>query len=379
MSMDYNDRLANIDWLCVSGLCKIDLFNRVMERIAGTGDARGLYRITFPKRDYSTAQFREVYDVTLNFSPVAEICRTPVMPTIDPATVLIRIKNRYLYQYAEFDDTRCDYTDILNIIIESLGITNVKLSRLDVCVDMFKTDSDILFPEYLRQIAGGELRKVSRCYGSFFFEARNGVATYHCMNIGSKHSDVTLKVYNKTKEMSDETYKPYIYEAWCSYFGFDRLRDVNVWRVELSFTGKSLSQFDTDTGEILTVDSGIRNVALLLFTYYIKRFADFRRPRGGRNVTRWQSVVMIDPTKIWFERDLRRCAQYCSEQGERQLIVRLHKEKSMYQGDEGAYLGKLIDEITNFLVGRNGLHDWFKYKVSNRTSEAKPKIAAVEW
>lgn len=267
-------------------------------------------------------------------------------------------------------DNRFDYAELIQVICMTFGIDNLRYSRLDVCCDMFYTDqSGYSFQRFLRRYAATKLRKMCRAKGALFFESSKAGNVYHCLNLGSKNSDITLKIYNKTKEMEEEQRKPYIYDAWERYLG--HYPEQDIWRIELSFKDSAFNRVNTETGEMQMNVEDIRATALALFTYYAAKWCDFRFPSNDTNVTRWQRFTLIDTAKVWRRADLVRCYKYVSNASDKQLIRKLVKVAEEYAADQVSFVQQYVDCLVSFLVEENGLQQWYSAHRAGMVGERK--------
>lgn len=100
------------------------------------------------------------------------------------------------------------------------------VSRLDVCLDVVSFDDGQLPADFVASYMRGEYFKVHLCNISGYGEEATGsnlsfhghdsqfARVYNSIKWGSPSSTISVKLYNKTKEMSDEKDKSYIREFW---------------------------------------------------------------------------------------------------------------------------------------------------------------------
>lgn len=384
-------RFINIDWLAVSGRChrKDDVFYIPVTRERGSEIIRKTMRkdihlqatlnidgcstfvdIKAKLRDKGSPQYKYIYDIFLCDCKVAELQLEPFSTIIPADSCILRIVNRYLYSYFDMIDNRLDYAELIHVICMVFGIDNLKYSRLDVCCDMFYTDNNgQSFQRFLRQYAATKLRKMSRAKGAFFFDSSKAGNVYYCLNLGAKLSDITLKIYNKTKEMEEEQRKPYIYDAWERYIG--HYPEQDIWRIELSFRDSAFNRVNCETGEMHMCVEDIRATGLALFTYYAAKWCDFRYPCSDTNVTRWRRYTLIDTAKVWKRAELVRCYKYVSNSSDKQLIRKLCKVADEYANDQTAYIQQYVDCLVSFLIEENGLQQWYIAHRSGMVGEHK--------
>lgn len=124
----------------------------------------------------------------------------------------------------------------------------VSISRIDFCGDFQKFDNGI-YPEvfvkrylYRKYLRLGRTTRVACNFGQGKHKHE-----WNGLKYGSNLSEVTAYIYDKTKEMEDIKWKPYIYMAWVKH-GFDMKQPV--WRCEFSVKSGGKLIANTETGEV---------------------------------------------------------------------------------------------------------------------------------
>lgn len=125
------------------------------------------------------------------------------------------------------------------------------LGRVDVCCDFQVGRYELL---RIRQLFTGDAYVSKKREGSVFWHRQSDDvdALPHCLSWGSKHSEIKVKLYNKSREIGvindvRECTKPYIMEQWLSA-DFD----VGlVWRLEFSLSSSGQLRYG---GKVLTLD-----------------------------------------------------------------------------------------------------------------------------
>lgn len=194
------------------------------------------------EREYGTRVYREMFVLMgTDGQPLLEVRRNPAssgeLGIHDPNETHIRLVNRTCYfegaaqNLAEFL-AQHDYSDL-------------RISRVDICLDFEKFDSGDDPAKFVRRFFQGVYRKINqgniRAHGKDGWEGQD----WNSLSWGALSSDVGTKFYNKTMELRDAKSgsfkKPYILQAWrecgliddtfkCTRAGLE----VQVWRLEFS-------------------------------------------------------------------------------------------------------------------------------------------------
>lgn len=207
---------------------------------------------------------------------VANIACDPSNASNDPQGGAIKLANPILYV--------ADWHFILSDILVTLGWQAKNLTRVDLACD-FNYFIGGLHPEtfirkYMTKSADTYIRSGSNqwaCYG--YKEIHKN--TFNSIRWGSRQSGVSVYLYNKSKELEEQKYKPWIVDAWKEA----QLNPKNTWRVEISInsSGRGLKAVGQDIIHTLFVDEldtqqSIENI----FKVYASRYFSFRRVvRGG--------------------------------------------------------------------------------------------------
>lgn len=227
-------RCVNLDWMEV----------HAREPLTSVRDA-SFFRANgwvVHEREYGTRVYREMF--TLEASDghdILEVRRNPasqgLMGIHDSNECHLRLVNRACY----FDNAASWLAQFLN----AYGYTDVRISRVDVCLDFVTFDKGDNPQDFVRRYFRGHYAKINQgniaSHGTERWDGRE----WNSISWGRPSSPISTKFYNKTLELYDpktDTYrKPYIRQAWliagliddwqrCTKDG----QKVNVWRVEFS-------------------------------------------------------------------------------------------------------------------------------------------------
>lgn len=227
-------RCINIDWLEVYAL-EPPTEPHDPDYFTGRG-------LIVHDRGYGTRIYSQMFTIEGNDGlPLLEVRRAPMSSgdtgILPPNATHIRLCNRTCY----FDNAAALLADFL----DAYNYTDVRISRVDICLDFVKFDKNDDPAAFVRRYFRHVYSKINQgnihAHGS---DAWNG-QEWNSLSWGSLTSDVGTKLYDKTMELYDpkiDAYrKPYIRETWLRCHMIDdvhrctmRGNKVRVWRVEFS-------------------------------------------------------------------------------------------------------------------------------------------------
>lgn len=208
--------LLNIDWLTVNYLVEESPLNDGLEIHIGL--------LKFIPQNYSTRQFRYVYLVYHQHekNEIATIVCKPLAKILDARLHQVKLSNWVLYQ-----ENRQNY---LKWIKEAINGKFLSLSRLDLCVDIVGFD----FYGFIENYHSNKIREKKPKDVTEHYKKYNGESVYTGISWGSKLSDWTAKIYDKIREIHEESGKLYILDYFQAN-GIDVAKE-KVWRYEFSIT-----------------------------------------------------------------------------------------------------------------------------------------------
>lgn len=173
---------------------------------------------------YSTRHFKNVIRCSvMDFYKdieALEICCNPLSKILHPCLIQVKVSNISLYNGMASKN-------IWNFE-RLLGPKYIGISRIDICVDSDYQDIKNLTDGLRnRTILMKGNKKVQEYYT---IDRKEGV-DYEGVKFGSAVSAYTFKIYNKSKEIAEESMKYYILDYWKEN-GF--AEDVIIWRYEFS-------------------------------------------------------------------------------------------------------------------------------------------------
>lgn len=210
---------------------------------------------------YSTRHFKNVIRCSfMDFYKdvdALEIVFNPLSKILHPCLVQVKVSNVSLYNGLASKN-------IWNFE-RLLGAKYIGISRIDICVDSDYQDIKNLTDGLKnRTILMKGNKKVQEYYS---IDRKEGV-DYEGVKFGSAVSAYTFKIYNKTKEISEESKKYYILDYWKEN-GF--AEDAVIWRYEFSIL--DLDKMELSNGKEPDGRELLRNEYYLLeiLEYYLRK------------------------------------------------------------------------------------------------------------
>lgn len=227
-------RCVNLDWLEVHAREPLS-----SPRDVWYYEAQG-YKVA--ARAYGTRVYRQMFTLlSPHDEPLLEVRRDPASQGItgihDANECHLRLCNRSCY----FDDAAAFFASFL----EKHGYTDVRISRVDICMDFVQFDLGDDPAAFVRRYFKHRYAKINQGRICSHGEDTWNGQEWNSLSWGSKTSAVTTKLYDKTLELYDVKLdrfkKPYIREAWFKAGLIDDIQRctfkgelVHVWRVEFS-------------------------------------------------------------------------------------------------------------------------------------------------
>lgn len=292
--------VVNIDWLS---------FNIVMNELPNDK------RIRLEKKQYGTKVYKYIYEIFLRNKLVAELAWFPLSPIIRENSGIIKFANDVLYSE--------NRNYIVMEVLELLRCEPLGYSRVDVCVD-FQQYIDIDSPEDLiKMFLRNEIKKIGR--GTFqVIGVQKEEHTYNYISFGKRDADVRVYNYNKSQEFRDVKRKLYIEKIW-QKAGFDQNKDV--WRIEISLTGKSFNLVNTISGEMygrIGFNFLEQNCCEKLLWSFLDKYFRFVKNSGNARKDRECRIKLFE-YKMSEYRIVAKTDCLISGKSEKMLLTRLNK------------------------------------------------------
>ncbi|WP_162903356.1 hypothetical protein [Taibaiella koreensis] len=253
--------LINCDWLSFTALARRNFVDTPK------------FLLTLEQAEHGTQRFNKLYRVRHieQLDEVfAEVQAEPRPKFIPPGTVIVKIANRFLYSK--------ELKYYVETLLNELDLTFRYVSRLDLALDFqrFAMRPDMAPHDFFEKIATRSFKMRShKQVGSPFRDDQDVVSRgrkIRQLTFGSRRSPVYIVMYNKSMEMRQRKFKPYIKQAW-DIVNFDTSQDV--YRLEFSIKLKE-DFIDHQTGEVINkTDLSLLdadNLQRVFRSYYLRHF-----------------------------------------------------------------------------------------------------------
>lgn len=298
-----NARCVNLDWLEVHAReCMSPCRDFIYFENKG-------YRVK--RREYGTRVYREMFTILTPLDePLLEVRRNPAsqglmgIHTADECH--IRLCNRTCY----FDNA----ADFLANFLQEHGYSEVRISRVDICLDFSRFDKGDDPGAFVRRYFKHRYAKINQGRICGHGEDTWSGQEWNSISWGSKTSCVTTKMYNKTMELYDmklDKYgKPYIREAWfrcgliddiqrCTLNGIPQ----NIWRVEFSLRSSVKNwvpiNLDGEARKIQSLKNTLevynsREKILVMFASLCRHYFRFKKYVEGKRKDRCEDKILFE-------------------------------------------------------------------------------------
>lgn len=229
-------RCINLDWL------ELHAYEPLLGTLNADYFERHGYRVE--RREYGTRVYREMFTILdAHGYGMIEIRRNPASQGLhgihSPNECHIRLTNRTCY----WDNA----ADMLNDFVRKHQYYNVRISRVDICLDFSAFDTGDDPAAFIRRYFKHKYAKINQGRITSHGEDTWSGQEWNSLSWGAKTSPVSTKMYDKTMELFQAklgTYKkPYIRQAWVNCGLIDDIdrcalngETQRIWRVEFSLT-----------------------------------------------------------------------------------------------------------------------------------------------
>lgn len=300
-------RCVNLDWCEVHAREPIDTPHN-----ADYFRAKGF---VVHEREYGTRVYREMFTLEgTDGQLLLEVRRNPASQGLngihDPNESHIRLCNRTCY----FNDAAAFF---YNFLISN-GYSDIRISRIDLCLDFVMFDKGDDPQAFVRRYFRGKYAKINQGniagHGKETWSGRD----WNSIAWGSKQSAVSTKMYNKTMELynpKDDSFgKPYIREAWLRCGFIDDMQRVtkdgvlvNVWRVEFSLKSAVKNwiaiELDGDEKKLQSLRNNLlcydtRDKILVMFASLARHYFRFKKYKKGKRKDACPDKVLFDFSSV---------------------------------------------------------------------------------
>lgn len=243
------------------------------------------------EKEYGSKHFRIIEEVYLQGALFCTVERDPRSTVLKSYSGVIKFENSILYQ--------ADAELIINNFLHLCEIHLLSITRIDIAVDFKKFRNGLLPQNLIKGFMKEKYLRNGRGKYTLIGNQKN-VLDVSYLRFGTKASDVSVILYNKSLEMKEQVYKPYIAEQWKELKGSPL---ADVWRLEFSLKGKATTFLNEETGEIQDITLNTLsndNQKRMLVSALEERYFEFKINDGQKNKTRMKRVELLDLESTHF-------------------------------------------------------------------------------
>lgn len=306
--------------------------------------------------DFTTRHFRCVQEAFLKDKRICTITSKPHSGILDPDAILIK-----------FDNWVCYDRNFKQIITEFISLNKlyfVQFSRLDFCADFNRFDNGMHPEKFISKYVGrrclktGKARKVRHTFSQG--EDRH---IGEGLKFGSNLSEITYYLYNKSLEMKEIKWKPYIYQSWKSG-GLDVTQDV--WRLEFSLKSGSKLLCDKKTGEFeafTTIQVLEAEMVHRCFFVLYDNYFQFVWNDGQKRRDRMRELLLLKHVKTGLKLVNAR-EMIDATRSTKIFIKKLHELNAELRGTD-IVMNSEMEHFKQTLIEKASLQSWAMYKGIN--------------
>lgn len=313
---------------------------------------------------------KEVKGQTPMFSKVSEIwfkggkrictiAYSPKTPVMHPNMHLIKFDNWLLYA-----------NDLYEFITEFLTENNIEfknITQLDISGDFNQFINHRKPENLIRSYLSGQYCKIGRggysTNGNYSTNGQNKYEiTYDYIRFGSAKSAITTKLYNKKKELTQKTDKPWIREAW-EKNGINTNSDV--WRLEFSIKTSRAGYIDTETGEFNATNLDMlkpENYQAMFKTCYQKYFQFAVMDKTKHRKDRMRKIELFKDMQVNTQY-LHYLEKLSSNRAEKIYAKKLKKENDTLRQLGKNNQAETVLQVLKQHISDYNLHEWYAKQV----------------
>lgn len=295
-------RCVNLDWM------ELHAYEPLMGTLNADYFERHGYRVE--RREYGTRVYREMFTILdAHGYGMIEIRRNPASQGLHgihaPNECHIRLTNRTCY----WDNA----ADMLNDFVRKHQYYNVRISRVDICLDFATFDTGDDPAAFIRRYFKHKYAKINQGRITSHGEDTWSGQEWNSLSWGAKTSPVSTKMYDKTMELFQAklgTYnKPYIRQAWLLSGLIDDIdrctlngETQRIWRVEFSLMSSVRGwvpiELDGKTHNYQSVKNTLevyssRENILVIFASLAQHYFHFKYYEEGKRKDRCKDKILF--------------------------------------------------------------------------------------
>lgn len=299
------------------------------------------------KLSYGTRQFKNLYNIYESNQHLATIATHPASQILQHDSGILKLSNRVLYTENAYN--------ILSGMCKRLCFQFRGISRMDIACDNTTLANGLKHENLIKGYFNEKYLRMGRTD----WDARGRQThqmIYDYLRFGSNKSNVAVYMYNKTLEMQEVKYKPYITETWIR----NRWDTVTpVWRIEFAIkahrdeyaSDNSGVMYDMKNMDIIRED-GIET----MFYAMMKRHLRIKLAGSAPRIDRMKDVKLVNENIPAIIRIKPNRAKD-STKTDKMLIKKISELQKELRGMDFD-LAIHCNEMLNYYIMSRGLERW---------------------
>lgn len=308
---------------------------------------------TVKKMDFGTRHFSLIEELWQDEKRVATVCSKPYSPVLGKSMMLIKFDNWLLYGK--------DLATWIPWFLQLNELEFKNISRIDICAD-FNTFPNGMNPSnFIKKFTSATCLKMGKVN---LFTARGSQEGtkhhYTGLRFGSLLSEISYYLYDKTKEMKEQTHKPWIQNLWVKS-GLNI--NIPVYRLEFSIKSSGKVIVNTETGEnrvLTSMEILKRNMLELTYNLMLNRFWKFVWNDGQVKRGRMRQLKMF-PEKFAQYIIMDTEGLHDSTRSHKIFIKKLEETMTELRG-KSFDLAIAASDLKVEMINSRGLQQWAQYK-----------------
>lgn len=313
-------------------------------------------RYTVKLLDFGTRHFKKVEEVFIGAKRIATLTSEPHSNILDKDSLIVKFDNWVCYDR--------NFRAIVNEFMNLNKFYFVACSRVDLCADFNLFDNGMKPANFIRKYVYRKFLKAGKARNiRHTFDQGKDEHESSGLKFGSNLSEITYYLYNKTKELKEVVWKPYIYECW-RVAGLDLAADV--WRLEFSLKSGAKLIVNAETGEFdIFASMEIIKAEYIYKCFFIlyEQYFQFFWNDGKSRKDRMRALALFK-----YER----CAEILvkaesmrnATRSDKIFIKKLHEMNNELRGRD-FYMSIYMDQYKATIIEDSGLQNWAMYKGIN--------------
>ena len=348
-----------------------------------TPDTEEINGYHFVDCGYGSKIFKNIFKV---IEPTGELLGTiafnPYSSVIKPLVTIFKIENRVLYQ--------SDYMARVFEFIAACNFTYKGITRIDLCYDCNQYINGLLPENLIKRYLDNKYLKIGlnnyAVHGNATYKINTRKPSHPSQDdiqehsfsgilFGSRKSDIQVNIYDKTKELKEQTMKHYIVDYW-KMCGIDP--EKKVWRTEIRIQsgGKSLKNMQSGHLFNLSINDLVTQETIeQMFHVYAAKYCrfvirDYHTKAQQMNELRlfsYDNVIRLRPKRLTTSKDYTRMQKI--------MINNLDKHIAENAREDNEFT-EYLEEVRDYYLASYRLEKWHEEK--NHKAQHEKAIEELE-